>query len=187
MATEHEPLEAAIRERFEAGDYPKAVTLLVEGYGREVLGFLVLRLRDPEIAAEVFSVFTEDLWRTFPSFGFRCSARVWAYTLARHAASRHLKALGRDRRRHLALSDVEGLSALEHKIRTETLAILKSEVKDRMAALREKLSPEDQALLLLRINRNLDFRDIAHVFLYSGDALDGQTVDREAARLRKRF
>ena len=183
----NERLEAAIRARFEAGAHGEAATLLLEGYGREVLGFLLTRLRDPEIAGEVFSSFTEDLWSTFPTFGFRCSARVWAYTLARHAASRHLKMLGRNRRRHVPLSEAPGLSALELRIRTETAAILKSRVKERVEELRGQLSPEDRSLLFLRINRELGWREIAHVLGYEGDALDEAVLVREAARLRKRF
>lgn len=187
MTSEQEALEASIRERFEAGAFADAVTLLVEGYGREVLRFLAMRLRDPELAADVFSEFTEELWKSFPSFGFRCSARVWAYTLARHSASRRLRVLGRERRRQVPISEADGLSALAAKVRTATLAELKTEVKDRVTELREQLPPDDQMLLVLRVNRKLDWREIAEVVLYDGTPLERATLDKEAARLRKRF
>jgi RNA polymerase sigma-70 factor (ECF subfamily) len=185
--SEDASIEVAIRERHEAGAYDDAATLLLQSYGREILGFLVSRLRDPELAGDVFSRFCEDVWRGLRGFGWRCSARAWAYTLARNAASRELKVVQRERRRRVPLSQAAALSKLEQKIRTETLRLLKTETRSRIAALRERLPEDDQALLLLRINRKLDFREIAHVMLGDAEAADAVVVDREAARLRKRF
>src|SRR5690349_1891713 len=91
IAAERDALEAQIRAFCEAGNKKKAATLLLEGYGREILGFLISRLRDRDAASEVFSMFTEDLWCGLDGFRWSCSARVWAYTLARHAASHYLR------------------------------------------------------------------------------------------------
>jgi RNA polymerase sigma-70 factor (ECF subfamily) len=73
-----EELERRIHACCVAGDKTQAATLLLEGYGREIFGFLVARLRDRGAADEVFSRFAEDLWRGLEGFGWRCSARVWA-------------------------------------------------------------------------------------------------------------
>jgi RNA polymerase sigma-70 factor (ECF subfamily) len=177
--------ERAIQRHWAAGANQAAASLLLATYGREILRFIASRLRDPELTADVFSQFTEDLWRSFDSFGFRCSARVWAYTLARHASSRVLKVAQRERRRHVPLSEAGELGELAERIRTETLPLLRTETKTRMAALRERLSEEDQQVLLLRVNRKLEWREIAQVML--GCDADEPMLTRETARLRKRF
>jgi RNA polymerase sigma-70 factor (ECF subfamily) len=187
MIEDREALERAVRARCDAGEYEGAATLVIRGYGRELLGFLVSRLRDTDEAGEVFSDFAEDLWRGLAAFEWRCSMRSWAYTLARHATSRHLGSVRRHRKRHVALSDAPELSRAEKQMRTATLAALRTATKTRIAALRERLPPDDRDLLVLRVNRKLDWREIAHVLLFRGESLSDEALDREAARLRKRF
>ena len=45
--------------------------------------------------------------------------------------------------------------------------------------------PDDQSLLVLRLDRKMRWEDIAHIFL--GGEPDAAAVTRESARLRKRF
>ena len=54
-----------------------------------------------------------------------------------------------------------------------------------MAQLREELPAEDQALLILRVDKQLDWNELAQVL--SEDELAGDALRRESARLRKRF
>jgi RNA polymerase sigma-70 factor (ECF subfamily) len=161
--------------------------LLLEAYGREILGFLVSRLRDESAASDVFSTFAEDLWRGLPGFGWRCSARVWAYTLARHAASRHIREARRRRERNLPLSAAGPLSQIEQKIRTETRSQGLTEHKNRILQLRERLSADDQTLLILRIDRKLAWSEIAQVMLHSGEVAADTVLKQESVRLRKRY
>jgi RNA polymerase sigma-70 factor (ECF subfamily) len=60
-----------------------------------------------------------------------------------------------------------------------------------MRALREKLEPDDQMLLILRVDRQMEWRDLALVMSEEADPSaarpDDDVLDREAARLRKRF
>lgn len=180
-------LEDCIRAALEAGDKRGAATALLEGYGGEVLGFLVAHLRDRDAATEVFSQFTEDLWRSLDAFRRQCSARVWAYMLARHAASSYLKEAHRRRARHVPLSHAGPLSGIEERVRTATLAALRTETKNRAARLRERLPAEDQALLILRVNRRLEWNEIAQVMGRDGEARDEAALKRESQRLRKRY
>jgi RNA polymerase sigma-70 factor (ECF subfamily) len=180
-------LESRIRAHFDAGDKKRAATKLLEGYGREVLGFLIARLRDRDAATEVFSQFTEDLWKGLDGFRWQCSARVWAYTLARHAASRYISDAHKRRARNLPLSRAGPLSAIEEKIRTATLAAARTESRTRLAQLRESLHIEDQTLLILRVNRKLDWKDIARVMSYEGKVVADAALQKEAVRLRKRY
>jgi RNA polymerase sigma-70 factor, ECF subfamily len=188
--SDHEAIERQIRAFCDAGDRDRAATLLVQSYGREIFRFLISRLADDQASSEVFSQFTEDLWRGFAGFRWQCSARVWSYTLARHAASRYIADARRRRAREAPLSRAGPLSAIEEKIRTETLAAVRSEVKSRVASLREKLPLEDQTLLILRVNRGLGWKEIARVMTdgqAAGEEPSAAVIDREAARFRKRF
>jgi RNA polymerase sigma-70 factor (ECF subfamily) len=183
-AADHEP---RIRTRFDAGDIKGAATALLEAYGREVLGFLVARLREREIAGEVFSQFTEELWKSFGTFRWQCSARTWAYMLARQAASRHVHEARRRHRRELSLSHAGPLSAIAEKIRTATFATGRVEAHQRAVKLRERLPVNDQMLIILRVNRRLEWNEIARVMAKGGDAISEARLSTEAARLRKRY
>jgi RNA polymerase sigma-70 factor (ECF subfamily) len=185
-AAHRDALEARIRMHFDAGDEKQAATTLLEGYGREVLGFLITRLRDRDAASEIFSQFTEDLWRGLDGFRWQSTARVWAYTLARHAASRYLRAAHK-RPRNVPLSRAGPMSAIAQKIRTSTMTAFQTESRSRLAQLRENLPAEDQTVLVLRINRKLDWKEIAQVMSSEGNVVDDEELAKEAVRLRKRY
>jgi len=172
-------LERGLREEHEAGRIASAATLAIREYGPEVLGFLVAVLRSNEDAAEVFAQFCEDLWAGLPRFRWDSSLRTWAYTLARHAAY----AFRRDphRRRRVGLSEHPEVAELEMQARTATATWLRSDVKNRVSRLRASLEPDDQALLILRVDRQMSWNDVALVMGGEDD------LSRRATALRKRF
>lgn len=79
------------------------------------------------------------------------------------------------------------MSALIDRARSATQMHQRTDVKDKIRALRERLPQEDQTLLILFVDRNLPWREIAMVVHEQGEQLDDAALDREAARLRKRF
>ncbi len=168
--------------RLRAGEHQAAATLALEVLGPEIMGFVMSMTRDETTASEVFSDFCEDMWRGLPAFRGEASFRTWAYTLARHAVYRQQRDPYRKRR--VALSNHPVLSELEARIRTTTLAHLKSEVREAVTRLRDKLAPDDQALLVLRIDRNLSFQEVAVIL--SGTPLEETERKKRAAALRKR-
>ncbi len=184
---DREALEHRIRALCEAGDKKRAATLLLEGYGREVFGFLIARLRDRDAASDVFSQFAEDLWRGLEGFRWQCTARVWSYTLARHAASRYIDDVRRRRGRNVPLSRAGPLSEIAEKIRTGTRAGARTETRSRIAQLRESLPVDDQTLLILRVNRKLGWKEIALVMLGDSEAPEDEAIEKESVRLRKRY
>jgi RNA polymerase sigma-70 factor (ECF subfamily) len=180
-------LERAIIGRIRKSDFDGAATLVIEGYGPEIFGFLGARLRDETLASEAFSMFSEDLWRGLPQYAERSTVRVWAYALARHAAIRLQASPHRRRGRNVPLSAHEALSKLVDEVRMETAPFLRTEFKSRVAELRQRLSEEERTLLVLRIDRGLDWLDVARVFLSIEESESDRAVVAEAARLRKRF
>jgi RNA polymerase sigma-70 factor, ECF subfamily len=176
-------VESRIQELSKAGAHDQAATLVLETYGSEVFGYLVHTLGNESDAGEVFSQTAEDLWKGLPSFGFRCTVRTWIYVLGRHAISRYRRSpWNRGERR-------TGDSRLDSAVqvaRSRTQPWRRTEVKDRMAALRDSLDEDDRTLLTLRVDRDLGWEDIARVML-GGEEPDAKDVARESARLRKRF
>ena len=178
---EAEPARLAIRAACEAGRFADAATLAIRAHGDEVLGYLAAVLDSEVLAGDAFAETCEQLWRTLPGFRWDCSLRTWLYTLARQSVG-HAR---RDphRRRAVPLSEVSLASAVA-EVRSRTASYLRTENRDRVAAIRAALSADDQTLLILRINRGLPWRDIARVL--AGDVDDAE-LTRVAARVRKRF
>ncbi|MDC0747074.1 RNA polymerase sigma factor [Polyangium mundeleinium] len=184
---QYEDLERDIRRRLTEGDHEKATTLAIRGFGAEIFGFLVALHRDEQDAEEVFAAFSERLWRDVRTFRGDSSFRTWAYVLARHASLNYRRDTRRRENRQRPLPEGSELSAIVEQVRSETASYLRTERQLRFAALRASLPPEDQALLVLRIDRGLAWNELARVF-HEGDAPQGKVeLAREAARLRKRF
>lgn len=174
--------EARVRRLHEAGETTTALALAVELYGPEVFGFLVSRLRNDDDARDVFGETCEDLCASMGSFGWRCSMRTWMYKLARSAAARHRRRAGNATGRRVSMSQVSEVAA---QVSSRTREYLRTEVKDQFTALREELDPEDQTLLILRVDRELDWLDVARV-MSDGDP-SPEELKRAAARLRQQF
>lgn len=183
--------EQEIKAACEAGDHERALTLLLQTYSEELLSFLIARLGDRSHADDAFSMLAEDLWVALPKFEFRSSVRTWAYMVARHVAARYARAPVRRKDRNLTLSRNAPLSQLVERLRTRTEIHRQTEAKNQVRALRDHLELDDQALLILRVDRQMEWRDIALVMSTGEDSAqispDEASLEREAARLRKRF
>jgi RNA polymerase sigma-70 factor (ECF subfamily) len=178
--------EPGIRSAWDEGNFEAAATRLIACYGAEIQGFLVAFMANHEAAAEAFAVFAQDLWVGLPRFEWRCTARAWAYKVARNAARRHAKAEKHRRARLVPLP--EGFtSQVAAASRTHTDSYLRTEVKTRMQELRRRLSAEDQELLILRISRQLSWSEIAVVTASEDASATPIDIGREASRLRKRY
>ncbi len=178
-----EDVELAIREASQRGDFQEAAKRGLEQYKVEIYSFLCARLRSEADAHEVYSQLSEDVWRGIASFGWRCSFRTWLYTLARHAAMRFERSPANQAKRHERLSQVGEPIVVE---RSRTRPYMRTDVKDRFAAFRETLSPDEQSLLVLRIDRELSWDEVARI-LYDGDDTDEAEMKRQATNLRQRF
>ena len=80
------------------------------------------------------------------------------------------------------------MSFLVEQLRSETATYLKTQTRTRIAELRETLPEADQTLLMLRVDRELSWIELAQVLHEDEQSqLQGEALKREAARLRKRF
>jgi RNA polymerase sigma-70 factor, ECF subfamily len=174
-------LDAELRPVLEAGRFMESTTLVLRKLGPEILGFLSAVLGDVD-GDEVFSGFSESLWRSLETYRLKCGIRTWAYMLARQQISRHRKGL---RHQHAQVPISELADVLQEVRKTYTT--LAAYRRATLTQLRDELSIEDRELLILRIDRELSFDEIALLFVDDPNTADKQTLRREAARLRKRF
>ena len=180
--------EHAITELLAAGDLAGAITRAIRTYGPEVYGYLRALHRDTDEADEVFSRFTEALWRSLPGRELRCSHRTWAYAVARRTSLGYRRAERRRAARFAPWPETTGLSEIAAAVRTQTALHLQTAKRSRFAELRASLPEEDQTLLMLRVDRGLPWNDLVEVLAEASEAPpSSEAIRRQSARLRKRF
>ena len=169
------------------GDHAGAAERIVRGYGPELFSFLAAFHRNDSEANDAFSDLAEAVMRGLPGFAWQSTLRTWLYGIARNVSYRHRRNEAR-RRRRVGEAETSTLEGVVHQVRTETAAFMRTEKKTRLQALRDSLPEDDRMLLVLRVDRDLAWSDLARV-LHDGDEgqLDDATLTREVARLRKRF
>lgn len=181
-------LEPAIAELLAAGDLDGAVTLVIRGYGPEIYAYLRALHRDPADADEVFSLFSEALWRSLRGRALRCSHRTWAYAIARRTSLGYRRTTRRRAARLAPWSETSELPQIAAGVRTATALHLRTDIRSRFAELRASLPEADQTLLMLRVDRGLAWNDLVEILTEDGDApRTADAVRRHSARLRKRF
>jgi RNA polymerase sigma-70 factor (ECF subfamily) len=168
--------EKTLAALLDGGDMPGAVTAFMKAYGPQILGYLTAVLHDDDDARDVFSQFCEDLVRGLPRFRRECSFRAWGFKLAWHAASRFHRDPYRQRGRRLLTSDASRLAASV----AHDSSFRPGGRSERMLKLRQALDPEEQTLLILRLDKEMPWEEVSHV-------LSGRGEPVAPAALRKRF
>jgi RNA polymerase sigma-70 factor (ECF subfamily) len=87
-------------------------------------------------------------------------------------------------RRVAPLSEITDVA---ERVRSQTRPHLRTEVKVGFAAIRATLDEADRMLLVLRVDRNMSWNDVARVMADEDDDDSDEELARAAARLRKRF
>jgi RNA polymerase sigma-70 factor, ECF subfamily len=177
-----DPRDAELRALVARGAHDQATAELLQAYGAELIGWLCAVLPVEADAHDAFSRMSEDLWKSLRRFDGRCSLRTWCYMLARHAAAR-IRGRG-GRAREDLVSSIPSIAQAVTRIWTTTRRT-EQRSHDVYAEIRALLDDDDQALLALRVDRDLAWRDIAQVLLGEDAAED--ELARKAATLRKQF
>lgn len=174
--------ESAIEAARLRGDTDAVARQVMRAYGPEILSWL-RGVLDPAEADEVFGAFAEGMWRALPRFAGRSSYRTWCYAIARRSMSMARRTHARARVRP---GGDDRWSELAAEVRTATSPWLKTEVKDAFRRLRDALPLEERTLLVLRVDRGMEWAEIAEIWA-AEDALDEAARRRLVAGLRKRF
>lgn len=168
-------------ERLEAGDPGAAATAAIEGYGPGVLRYLCALL-DGDDAHDAYAVWAEDVWRGLPAFRRECSLRAWTYRLARHAACRLRRDPWRVRGQRLASTAASRLAA---SVAASTVAT--GSRREGLRRIRARLEPDDQTLLSLRVDRELEWEEIAVVMASEGEPVQAPALRKRFERLKARL
>lgn len=170
--------EALVTRHLAGGDLAAAATVGLRAYGPAVRAYLVAVLRDPALADDAFGDFGEQLWRGIAAFRAESSFRAWAYGVAWHTALRVMRDPYRRRGRRLETREV---ASIVESIRTATPLHALTGARDAIEELRSALEPDERALLVLRLERRMSWREV-------GSALAGpDEAPMSDAALRKRF
>ena len=177
-----DPREQELRALVATGDFDRATEKTLEAYGGELAGWLRSILPNEADAQDAFSRTSIELWQSLKRYDGRCSLRTWCYMLARHAAARSRSA---PKNAHEQLvSQIPSLAQAATKI-WSTSQITAEHRRDVYAEIRGSLDDEDQALLTLRVDRDLAWNDIAEILL--GERAKPDAIAKKAAALRKQF
>lgn len=176
-----EQVEAQIREQVVAGQIDAATTLAINTYGPELHGYLLAVTHDQHSADEAFALACEAIWKALPGFRWESSLRTWAYAIVRRVLAQYRQRPAAQRLEQRIPSSM--LHSIAEVRRSSTAPYQRTDLKDRFQELRATLDPIDHELLLLRLDRQMSWKDIARA---TADD-DAGNIDQRAASLRKRF
>ncbi len=174
-------IETRIGELLDQRRLDDAARAAIEGYGPEILGFLVTLQGNEADAREIFSQFCEDLWRGLGAFRRESSVRTWSYRIARHALYHFARDPYRRRGRRLETEEISALAA------SVTSQVSAERNHHRLAEARAVLDAEDQALLVLRIDRGLGWSDVAVILSEDDEPLDDAVLRKRFERIKGRL
>jgi RNA polymerase sigma-70 factor (ECF subfamily) len=177
-------LEPRILALLDAGDLSGSATEALRGYGPQILGYLTAVMRDEDDAHDVFSQFAEDLWRGLPGFRRESSVRTWAFRLAWHAASRYARDPYRKRHRPILTTEA---SKIAEQVRSTMSTYAPGGRADRLLKLRESLEPEEQTLLILRVDKAMPWEDVAEVLRADGEPATPAALRKRFERLKEKL
>ncbi len=176
-------LDALLRQLLAAGDERGAATEAMRALGPKILGYLRSVLRDEADAGDAFSTFAENLWRGIGSFRGESSFRTWAFKVAWNAAMNvRNDAWNRLGRRF----ETGEASMLAEEIRTRTGPRIERQ-RTALDEIRATLSAEEQTLLVLRIDQQLPWEDIAEVLSAGGARVESAALRKRFERLKERL
>ncbi len=181
--TGEESLQETVQRRVDAGDAAGAATQALLALGPEILRFLRSVLRDEDDAADAFSHFSERLWRGLPSFRGQSSLRTWAFRIAWNSALSLRNDAWHRRGQRFATGEA---SEIAETIRTKTVVRVERQ-RSVLDKLRESLSPEDQSLLALRLDRGFSWEEVADILSAGGHRVQPLALMKRFERLKKRL
>src|SRR6185503_1558072 len=125
------------------------------------------------------SLFCELFWKGLPRFRGEASILTWSYQLAWGAGRRVLEDHARQRAERLTTGVVEELA---EQVRSRHAVHLRRQTSEQLARIRGRLDFDEQTLLVLRVDRDLAWTEVAAVM-----GLDATTARKRFERLKAKI
>ncbi len=167
----------------DAGEVDEAASVAIRAYGAEIHDYLSRRLVDPDDALDVYSQWSEDLWRGLPGFRRECRLRTWAYKLAYHAFARFRRDAYRARRERLPSSAASRLAVSV----AQSSVLADAARREQYRKLEARLTEEERELLQLHNERELPFDDCAEILSAGGTPVTAVTLRKRYQRIKEKL
>ncbi len=168
----------------EEGHHNEAVTLVIESYRAELLGYMINIARDVHFSEDEFQSVCIKIWRGLPTFQWKSTLRTWVYRIARNEFISHKRRVRSGQVERLQTQDLAQIP--DRMLRTITREWQKTEARAWLWDRIRELPDDDQALLVLRLGSKMKWSEIVVVMLEEEDA-DEETRRRKVSSLRKRY
>ena len=164
---ERDALEAELRAAAEVEDWEQVAALAIRGYGPELLGFLLGERNYDVFAEDVYAEFLMNIWRGLRGFRWESTFRTWAYVVVRNTNS-GFNGRNKEKKTPIRAGRCERLptrelNRLANEVRANTLLVQQVDAKSRVARIREQLEPDERALLILRVDRDMAWKDVSEI------------------------
>ncbi len=176
-------LEERLTQLLAGGDLRATATEAIRGYGPQVLQVLRAMLRDEADARDAFSQFAENLWKGLATVRGESSFKTWALRLACNAARNQRDEAWRRRGRRFATGEA---SAIAEEIRTRSVVRVERQ-RQALDRLRQALSVEEQSLLVLRLDQQLSWNEVADVLAEEGKPAEPAALMKRYERIKERL
>ncbi len=173
-------IDLRVRELVGRGDANGAATTVLEELGPPILGWL-RAVHGADDGDEVFAAFAERLWKGIAAFRGESPVRAWAYRIAWNASHSFRADAWRRRRERLRTSMASRLAA------DLTRSAPPAEDEERLRRLREVLDPEEHTLLVLRLDREMSWDEVAEVLSAAGRPVTAPALRKRYERLKGRL
>lgn len=165
------------------GDVRAAATLVIKAHGPAVLRYLRALLQEEGPVGDAFSLFGEWTWRGIARFRGEAPLRSWALGVAWNAAQRVRDEAWQKRRQRLSTGFGSRLAA---RIRSTSPQTVERRAGG-LDQLRRELAAEDQNLLVLRLDQDLAWDEIAAVLSSAGSPVTPAALRKRFERLKERL
>lgn len=182
-------VEQQIVDRLTSGDRRGAAESALKGYGKQVLTFLKVQIRDPSMADDLFQAFCETTWRDIGGFRAEGTFCGWARTVATRIMTHSIKARRSSKEYPVGMAD-ELPPLASQSVGVEnvepTHPYARAAVGSRISAMVSNLADGDRNLLMLRMVEGCSWAEIAQR-MHPDRPHSQRQLQTLSATLRQRF
>jgi RNA polymerase sigma-70 factor (ECF subfamily) len=146
------PWEEKALAALDTGKIDKALNALVEGCGRDILAYCIVRLGDNEIANDVAQEVFVAIWEALPSFRRESSLRTWIFVIAHHRCANRRRTIRRFGRIFSYGIDKTEQGDQPDPVDPPEAAVIKRQQAERLRHALEKLRRKERDLLIMYLS-----------------------------------